>query len=193
MVALSPRGKRRRRNRYFDAGWELPNSSPVASSSSSIASLGGLCVAEVRDLQALAFTHDPLLTRNGTREDASVAAFGSGSGLWRVDVVLRLSGAPTDAETQILALLGSWQEGLPSSNDDRVHPSLQGTYSFDIAPPDGQIGVSCWVRADGVGEAAQLAHDIVSRAYTQTTGRDAELWDLRLLPRSAITGIRDIG
>jgi len=120
-----------------------------------------------------------------------VAAFGTGSQLWRIDVVLRLGAAPSDAPTRVLALLAAWQRNLPTLVDEKVHPSLRETGSYDLPAPDGEVGVSCWVRADSLGDAAQLAFDVVSRAYTEISGRPAELWDLRLLPRSAITGTRE--
>ena len=120
-----------------------------------------------------------------------MAAFDTGSQLWRVDVALRLGSAPSDAPTKVLCLLASWQGDLPTLVDEKVHPSLRATGSYDLPAPDGEVGVSCWVRADSVRDAAQLAFDMVSRAYTQVSGRPADLWDLRLLPRSAITGIRE--
>jgi hypothetical protein len=106
-------------------------------------------------------------------------------------VVLLLGAAPSDAPTKVLGLLAAWQEDLPTLADEMVHPSVRATGSYDLPAPDGEVGVSCWVRADSVGVAAQLAFDVVSLAYTEVSGRPAELWDLRLLPRSAITGIRE--
>lgn len=120
-----------------------------------------------------------------------MAAFGSGTQLWRVDVVLRLGATPSDAPIRVLDLLTAWQRDLPTETDERVHPSLEATGSYDLPAPDGEVGVSCWVRANSVGEAAQLAYDVVSRAYREVTEHEAHLWDLRLLPRAAITGIRE--
>jgi hypothetical protein len=121
-----------------------------------------------------------------------MAAFGTGSQLWRVDVVLRLGAAPSDASTKVLSLLAAWQGDLPTLADENVHPSLRETGSYDLPAPGGEVGVSCWVRADSVGDAAQLAFGVLSRAYTEVSGLPADLWDLRLLPRSAITGIREV-
>jgi len=121
-----------------------------------------------------------------------MAAFGTGSQLWRVDVVLRLGAAPSDASSKVLSLLAAWQEDLPHLSDENVHPSLRETGSYDLPSPDGEVGISCWVRADTVGDAAQLGFGVVSRAYAEVSGLPADLWDLRLLPRSAITGIREI-
>ena len=120
-----------------------------------------------------------------------MAAFGTGAQLWRVDVVLRLGAVPSDASAKVLSLLASWQGDLPTLSDENVHPSLRETGSYDLPAPDGEVGVSCWVRADTVGDAAQLGFGVVSRAYTAVSGLPADLWDLRLLPRSAITGIRE--
>jgi hypothetical protein len=122
-----------------------------------------------------------------------VAAFGAGSQLWRVDVVLRLGAAPSDAPAKVLGLLAARQQGLPTLDDEKVHPSLEATGSYDLPAPDGEVGISCWVRAESVGQAAQAAFDVVSGAYIEVSALRADLWDLRLLPRSAITGIREFG
>ena len=116
-----------------------------------------------------------------------MAAFGGGSQLWRVDVVLRRDRS-TDAEiSAIFESLGSALKGRPTLADEAPLADLEPTYSYDLEPPEGSIGVSCWVRADTLGEAAQVAHDVVVQACTTVTGRTHELWDLRLLPRTAIT------
>jgi hypothetical protein len=120
-----------------------------------------------------------------------VAAFGTGSKLWRVEVVLRRGTALPSTQEQVLDLLASWQRDQPSSTDERVHPSLRATSSYDLAAPDGEVGVACWVRADSLGKAAQIGYDVVARAFAEVTGQPADLWDLRLLPRTAITDARN--
>jgi hypothetical protein len=116
-----------------------------------------------------------------------MAAFGSGSELWRVDVVLRRGTAESGTEARVLDRLTEWLTALPTRTDEEVHPSLAGTYSYDLSAPEGEVGVSCWVRADSLGQAAQLGFDTVARAFVEVVGRPADLWDLRLIPRSAIT------
>jgi hypothetical protein len=122
-----------------------------------------------------------------------VTAFGTGSGLWRVDVVLRRGTASADTHVEVLGLLATWQSGLPTLPDEQVHRDLRETWSYDLPAPDGEVGVSCWVRADSVGEAAQTAYDVVARAFHAVSGQPADLWDLRLVPRSAITEGRSPG
>jgi len=116
-----------------------------------------------------------------------MAAFGAGSELWRVDVVLRLGAAASDTQARVLGRLTTWLTDLPTQADEEVHPALAGTYSYDLSAPEGEVGVSCWVRADSLGQAAQLGFDTVARAFAEEVGRPPELWDLRLIPRSAIT------
>lgn len=116
-----------------------------------------------------------------------MTAFGTGSGLWRVDVVLRRGTATADTHVEVLGLLATWLSGLPTLPDEQVHRDLQETSSYDLPAPDGEVGVSCWVRADSVGEAAQTAYDVVTRAFREVSGHSTDLWDLRLVPRSAIT------
>jgi hypothetical protein len=88
--------------------------------------------------------------------------------------------------------MGSVLEGLPTLADEAGLANLAPTYSYDMDPPEGSIGVSCWVRADAVGEAAQVGHDVVLEACTRFTGRTYALWDLRLLPRAAFTPRADL-
>ncbi len=120
-----------------------------------------------------------------------MAAFGTGSQLWRVDIVPRRGTAASSTQTRVLETLATWLADLPTPADEEVHPSLQGTYSYDLTAPEGEIGVSCWVRADSLGEAAQTGYEVVARAFEDAVGSPAELWDLRLVPRTAITDSRE--
>lgn len=116
-----------------------------------------------------------------------MAAFGSGSELWRVDVVLRRGTAASDTQAGVLDRMTRWLTDLPTQADEEVHPTLAATYSYDLSAPEGEVGISCWVRADSLGQAAQLGFETVAQAFTEVAGRPPELWDLRLMPRSAIT------
>jgi hypothetical protein len=122
-----------------------------------------------------------------------VSAFGIGSDLWRVDVVLRRDGAADYEKAEVLELLASWLEDLPTSPGEEPLPDVVSTFSFDMEPPEGSLGFSCWVRADTVGSAAQAGYDVVQRACAQVTGQPHRLWDLRVLPRSAITPRANLG
>jgi hypothetical protein len=122
-----------------------------------------------------------------------VAAFGKGSNLWRVDVVLRRDGATDEEVDAILSLLAAALARLPTPDNEEALPDLATTGSFDMEPPGGSLGVTCWVRADSVGGAVQAGYDAVQSACTQVTTRPHALWDLRVLPRDAITPRADLG
>ena len=115
-----------------------------------------------------------------------MAALGSGNELWRVDVVLRRS-ASSDAEASaVVALLASQLDDRRPTPDEEIFGGPAPTQSFDLDPPEGSIGVSCWVRADTVGLAADLGHAVVSEAAQEVTGENLPLWDLRVVPRDAM-------
>ena len=90
---------------------------------------------------------------------------------WRVDVVLRADGAGDDVAGRVVAELGDGAER---------------TWSWDMEPPDGSLGAGIWVDADSIGEAAETAFRRVTDACRAVTGRDHELWDLRVIPLAAI-------
>ena len=115
-----------------------------------------------------------------------MAALGSGKRLWRVDVVLRRS-TQSDAEASaVVELLASWLDDPQVAPDEEIFGAPRATHSFDLNPPEGSIGVSCWVRADNVGLATQLGHDAVVAAAQEVTGLSLPLWDLRVVPRAAM-------
>ena len=68
--------------------------------------------------------------------------------LWCVDVVLRALGQG-DAEERVIELV---RDRLGS--DDPAQ-TVKRTYSYDFVPPDGSLGISCWIRAAKVGDAAE--------------------------------------
>lgn len=122
-----------------------------------------------------------------------MAALGSGSHLWRVDVVLRRS-APSDGEsTAVLELVTALLDDPHLTLDEEIFGAPQVAVSFDMSPPEGSIGVSCWVRADDVGSASQVGHDAVASAAQKVTGLALPLWDLRVVPRAAMMTREEFG
>jgi hypothetical protein len=83
-----------------------------------------------------------------------------------------LLGAPTH-----LKLLASWLGDLPTLPGEEPVLDVVSTFSFDMKPPGGSLGFSCWVRADTVGRAVRAGHDVVQRACAQVTGQPHQLWD----------------
>jgi hypothetical protein len=119
-----------------------------------------------------------------------VTALGSGSDLWRVDVVLRRTGGAEVDPSALVELLAAASDG-PSSADEEVLGGPRPAESYDMPPPEGSVGASCWVRAGSAGEAAQTALDAVVAAARELTGAFLPLWDLRVVPRSAIMSRED--
>jgi hypothetical protein len=101
---------------------------------------------------------------------------------WLVDVVLRAAGR----ESTQLRLVESVAAVVTRG---RRPPTSTG--SFDMAPPDGSLGVSCWVRATSAGRAADLALTLVTAAATKLTGVEHQLWDLRVIPGAAVDETQD--
>lgn len=123
--------------------------------------------------------------RTESGQSERMRALGSGPHLWKVDVVVHARGIAEAQEPLITAV-----EALLPPEDvdvDVVTRDVETTYSYDMPPPDGSLGISCWVRASTVGEAADIAFTVVSGAATSVTGLVHPLWDLRIIPRAAIT------
>lgn len=100
------------------------------------------------------------------------------SDTWIVDVVLRAHGRGEDEEAVVAA--------VADSLGDRADDSPRPTSSYDVPPPDGSIGVSCQLQAGSAGEAVDEAVRLVSAAATAVTGHAHALWDVRVLPASAV-------
>lgn len=115
-----------------------------------------------------------------------MATLGSGHSLWRVDVVLRCSGASEAETSAVVALVASQLDDPDVAPDEEILGGPGVTQSFDLDPPEGSIGVSCWVRANSVGEAADLCYESVVEAALAVTGQRLRPWDLRAVPRDAI-------
>ena len=122
-----------------------------------------------------------------------MAALGSGSDLWRVDVVLRRDSGSDVESVAIVAVVTSMLDGLATAADEAVLGGPHPESSYDMPPPEGSVGVSCWVRADSVGEAVQIGHDAVVSAAREVTGLSLPLWDLRVVPRTAIMTREEYG
>jgi hypothetical protein len=104
---------------------------------------------------------------------------------WQVDVVLRPRAAAGDLNDRLIDLL---RAALPDVGG--VPPVVQDpqpTYSFDMSPPEGDLGVAVWVRAAGVGSAVEAGWRVVSACVQELLpGREPQLWDLRVVPASAV-------
>ncbi len=101
---------------------------------------------------------------------------------WCVDVVLRALGSADSEDRVVDAVakeLAKQNAGEPGT--------VRSTYSYDAPPPDGSLGVSCWITAHSAGAAADAGVRLVCSAALTVTGHDHPLWDLRLLPSSAVT------
>jgi hypothetical protein len=122
-----------------------------------------------------------------------MAALGSGSDLWRVDVVLRRDGGSDVESLAIVAVLTALLDGRPTAADEDVLGGPHPEASYDMPPPEGSVGVSCWVRADTLGDAVQVGHDAVVAAAREVTGLSLPLWDLRVVPRTAIMTREEYG
>jgi hypothetical protein len=114
--------------------------------------------------------------------------------LWRAEVVLWIEPPTRD---QIDALLDAVSSATTPTSDEDVPRVLSVTtaHSYDIQPPPPAtgVGVSAWVRADSVGDAAETAWKVVETAAAAVLGRPPRLWDLRLIPREAILSAPDTG
>ncbi len=122
-----------------------------------------------------------------------MAALGSGSALWRVDVVLRREGGSDVESVAVVAALTTLLDGRPTTADEDVLGGPTPASSYDMPPPEGSVGVSCWVRADSVGDAVQVGHDAVVAAAREVTGVALPLWDLRVVPGTAIMTREEYG
>jgi hypothetical protein len=110
---------------------------------------------------------------------------GEGKDLWRVEVVL-WAGEPEVG--RIRDLLDAVAAATVASDDDDPSdlPDVERAWSYDMQPPEGGVGVACWVRSDSVGAAAEEGWRVVRHAAGAALGVEAGLWDLRLIPRPAI-------
>jgi hypothetical protein len=119
-------------------------------------------------------------------------AVGEGHDLWRVEVVLWTREPPDDHVQEILNAVAA-AAGTSVGDDRPVLPDVEQAWSYDIQPPEGGVGVACWVRSDTVGDAAETGWGVVRDAAAATLGAEARLWDLRVIPRAAILDAPNTG
>jgi hypothetical protein len=114
-------------------------------------------------------------------------ALGTGPHLWRVEVVLWTTNQALAREDELVDAV--MQATTTSDGDDPGWVrDVTPTRSYDIQPPapDLGVGIACWVRAESVGDAANHAWDVVAAAADRILHEPFQLWDLRVIPRSAI-------
>ena len=115
---------------------------------------------------------------------APIRALDLGEGEWfHVDVVLRPSGSVDDADGRLVAAVAGALEPVAGPEHGR-DPEIQGSY--DISPPEGDLGVGLWVRAPSAGAAVDAAAALVLRCAAETGLGAASLWDLRVVPHAAM-------
>jgi hypothetical protein len=120
-------------------------------------------------------------------ERPSIKALDTGAGGWfHVDVVLRPT-APSDDDGRLAAAVSGALDTVagPERGRDPVHE-----YSYDVAPPEGELGVGLWVRAVGIGAAVDAAIELVLRCAADLGHAGASLWDVRALPEEAVLSPR---
>ncbi len=104
---------------------------------------------------------------------------------WQVDVVLR---PPPDAGDLSERLPEFVSAALPDLDD--VPPAAhdpEPASSFDVPPPEGDLGVALWVRAPGLLAAVDRAWSLVaSRLRELDPHHEPQLWDLRVVPLAAV-------
>ena len=112
---------------------------------------------------------------------------GSGSDLWRVrvDLFVERRGPMRD---EIHAIAERLKGVLTQSDGDAS--TDPGFFGVDQGAgwPDGKdrIGLTFWVRANGIGEAAERAVDI-ARGVCGDEGAGSALSDVTVIPRDAVT------
>ena len=74
----------------------------------------------------------------------------------------------------------------PVSDDETIFRPVEAASSYDMPPSEGSLGASLWVRADTIGAAVQVGFDAVQTVAEEVTGQTLPLWDLRVVPRSAM-------
>lgn len=116
-------------------------------------------------------------------------ALDTGAGTWfLVDVVLRPAGPIADGDDARLVGVVAGALAPVAGPDHGRDPEV--AFSYDIAPPEGELGVELWVRAATIGEAVDAATELVLRCAAEAGLGDASLWDVRTIPEDAVLGPR---
>src|ERR687897_1515640 len=93
-------------------------------------------------------------------------AVGEGDDLWRVEVVLWTLEPEAHRVQELLNAVAATT--VTSDADDQpVVPDVEQAWSYDIQPPEGGVGVACWVRSDSVGDAAETGWGKFARLHRQ--------------------------
>jgi hypothetical protein len=119
-------------------------------------------------------------------------AVGKGRDLWRVEIVMRAPEPDADRVRELLNAVEAATEPRGDSGELRL-PDVESTWSYDAQPPEGGVGVACWVQSDSVGDAAEQAWHVVREATADVLGAAAPLWDLRVIPQAAILTATEAG
>lgn len=109
-----------------------------------------------------------------------------------MEIVLRAREPGADRIRELLDAVTAVTE--PSADDGQPRlPDVEPAWSYHAQPPEGGVGVACWVRSDSVGDAADRAWTVVREAAETVLGVDAPLWDPRVIPQAAILAAPDAG
>jgi hypothetical protein len=122
-------------------------------------------------------------------EDPPVRWVGDGSEFWRVRVDLF---APDDDGARVPAAHEALQRQLTASDEAARRPGESGADQGTGIEGRPVVGLSFWVRADDVGEAARTAVDTAQRAGTES-GVGTELYDVVVIPNAAVARPDDPG
>jgi hypothetical protein len=107
---------------------------------------------------------------------------GNGSELWRVRVDLFT--ADSDA-TRVVAAHEALQRQLTASDEAARQPGETGADQGTGLEGRPVAGLSFWVRADDVGQAARTAVETAQRAGTES-GVGTALYDVVVIPEAAV-------
>jgi hypothetical protein len=110
---------------------------------------------------------------------------GEGKHLWRLEVVLWTHEPGPDRVGELVDAVTAATAPSDDENPPGL-PDVEPGWSYDIQPPEGGVGVACWVRSDSIGEAAERGWTVVSKAAVTVLREEPRLWDLRVIPREAI-------
>jgi hypothetical protein len=101
-------------------------------------------------------------------------AVGEGNDLWRVEVVLWAREPGAERVQEFLNAVAA-ATVTRDENEQSVLPDVERAWSYDIQPPEGGVGVACWVRSDSVGDAAETGWEVVRDAAAAWRGVAAEV------------------
>jgi hypothetical protein len=112
---------------------------------------------------------------------------GDGMQLWRVRVDLF---APDQNGAHVAAAHEALQRQLTTSDDEAGRPGEVGADQGTGIEGRPVVGLSFWVRADDVGQAAGVAVEAARRAGADS-GVGSDLYDVVVIPDAAVTRPND--